>query len=281
VKGTLRKLARAVLPRGVRNALRAPRKTARRALHEAMHRAGRNPVLEVRPGWRMRCHPAAYPVIAQHQLRDPEQAAELDGFIAACTPGMVLFDIGAHYGAFTLAALHYGGPEARAVALDPSPAAVRVARAQARLNGAGERARVVRAAAGDGVGTLRLVAVGVLAEGFYVPAEAGGETVRVPQVTLDALAAETGLAPTHVKIDVEGGEAAVLRGARGLLSSLHPPVLFLELHNQMIREQGGDPGEAPALLAGFGYRVYAEDGGVLEGAALTGPAMLRVVARKP
>jgi len=277
----LRSIARALLPRGVRNALRAPGKSARRALHEALYRAGRHPVLEVRPGWRMRCHPAAYPVIAQHQLRDPEQAAELDRFIAGCAPGMVLFDVGAHYGVFTIAALHYGGPAARAVALDPSPAAVRVARAQARLNGGAQRVRVVQAAAGDGAGMVRLVAVGVQAEGFYVPADAAGGGLEVPQVTLDALAAETGLAPTHVKIDVEGGEAAVLRGARGLLSSPHPPVLFLELHNQMIREQGGDPAEAPALLAALGYRVEGEDGAVLEGAALATPAMLRVVARKP
>ena len=55
---------------------------------------------------------------------DDELIEELDSFIAHCRRGMVLFDVGAHFGVFSLAALHYGGPDAIAVAVDPSPAAV-------------------------------------------------------------------------------------------------------------------------------------------------------------
>jgi FkbM family methyltransferase len=283
VSGALRGIARALLPRGVRNALRAPGKTLRRGMHEVRHLAGADPVLELRPGWRVRCHPAAAPFIHQNQVRDAEQAAELDCFIAACAPGMVLFDVGAHYGVFSLAALHYGGAGAHAVALDPSPAAVRMMRAQARLNGADGRMRVVEAAAGDHDGTVRLVAVGILADGFYVrPGEAlRSQATDVRQVTLDALAADTGLHPTHVKVDVEGGEAAVLRGARALLTSPNAPVLFLELHNQMIREQGGDPAETPRLLRELGYEARSLHGARVDEHALTTPAIVRVVAERP
>lgn len=278
----LRRIVRAVLPRGLRNVLRAPGRTLRRGVHEALHRAGADPRLELRPGWTVRCHPAAAPFIHLNQVRDPEQAAELDRFIAACTPGMVLFDVGAHYGVFSLAALHYGGGDAKAVALDPSPAAVRMMRAQAKLNGADGRMRVLEAAAGETDGTARLVAVGILADGFYVRPDGATQTEadEVRQLSLDSLAAEAGLRPTHLKVDVEGGEAAVLRGARGLLTSAPSPLLFLELHNQMIREAGGDTAEVPRLLDELGYRAAALDGTPLSAEALAGPAILRVVAAR-
>ena len=60
--------------------------------------------------------------------------------------------------------------------------------------------------------------------------------------------------PRFVKIDVEGAELAVLRGAERLLRG-HRPILFLE--------HGGrdDTGEIHALLTCLGYAIYDVDGG--------------------
>lgn len=76
--------------------------------------------LEIRPGWVLRAHPLAVRCVYMSQIRDLEQRAELDAFLARCSPGMQLLDVGCHFGVFSLAALHYGGPTARAVAVDPS-----------------------------------------------------------------------------------------------------------------------------------------------------------------
>ena len=84
-----------------------------------------------------------------------------------CTPGMVLFDLGAHFGLFSLAALHYGGANAQAVAIDASPVAERLIRIQAALNGVAERVTVIRACVCEHSGVRDMVAVGVLADGYF------------------------------------------------------------------------------------------------------------------
>jgi predicted RNA methylase len=61
------------------------------------------------PGWNLRCHPSAYKVFLESQLRDAEQSAEFHNFVEHCSPSMLLFDIGASYGIFSLAAAHFGG----------------------------------------------------------------------------------------------------------------------------------------------------------------------------
>src|SRR4029077_9130628 len=63
-----------------------------------------------------------------------------------------------------------------------------------------------------------------------------------------------GFRPDLVKIDVEGYELAVLRGARGVLKESRP-LVFLEIHPARIAELGGSVGELSDLLAELGYRI--------------------------
>ena len=142
---------------------------------------------------------------------------------------MVLFDIGAHFGLFSLAALHYGGLTARAVAVDPSPVATSLLRVQAQLNGAAERLNVIQASVHDRPGSRNMVAVGVLASGYYISPPQGhpvSELSKTRAVTVDGLVEELGTIPTHIKIDVEGAEAAVLRGGRKTFSANPAPIVF-------------------------------------------------------
>jgi len=67
---------------------------------------------------------------------------------------------------------------------------------------------------------------------------------------------KTALTPTHVKIDVEGFEESVLRGGRRLLQSESAPLLFLELHNDMIRAGGRRPEAVLDLVDEFGYQTF-------------------------
>ena len=62
--------------------------------------------------------------------------------------------------------------------------------------------------------------------------------------------------PRFIKIDVEGAELRVLRGAREMLRR-HRPVLFME-HGARI---DGDTGEIHELLTGLGYAIHNADGG--------------------
>lgn len=278
-----KRIARACAPRSLRNWLRSPAKSATWVWNEARHAAGACEVFEMRPGWRVRSHPSAYRFAYFAQHHDPEQVAELDAFIGECRPSMTLFDLGAHFGLFSLAALHYGGRDARAVAVDPSPTAARMLRIQARLNGAADRLTVVEASAGEQPsGWREMVPTGVNGAGYYLAPQdhAGGELMRTRATTLDRLAEETSLAPTHVKIDVEGYEASVLRGGRRVLAGEGGPLLFIELHNEIVRAQGGEPRATLDLLDGYGYRLAVFDGSPVSGSFILGRPLIRVVARK-
>ncbi|MGB8509074.1 MAG: FkbM family methyltransferase [Pyrinomonadaceae bacterium] len=277
-----KRIARTYTPRALRNWLRSPARSVEWVWNEAQHLAGANRRIEMRPGWRLRSHPSAYRFAYFAQDDDPAQVAEFNAFIATCRPGMSLFDIGAHFGLFSLAALHYGGDDARAVAVDPSPTAARMLKIQSRLNRMSDRLTIVQAAVGESTGAQRMVATGVNGAGYLVaPGDhPASELTETRTTTLDQLVEDFNLTPTHLKIDVEGYEAAVLRGGRNTLTQANAPVLFLELHHRIISEQGGDPAETLDHLREFGYAVHSLNGATLSDELILAEPLIRIVAMK-
>jgi FkbM family methyltransferase len=170
---------------------------------------------------------------------------------------MLLFDVGANFGIFSLAAADVGG---RAIAIEPSPIGVKMISAQAKLNDFTESVRVVTAAAGEAEGSLRMLSSGVFSDGYLsvVDGHHERETTVVEVTTLDVLVAKFGV-PSHLKIDVEGYEEAVLRGGKRLLSE-SSPLIFLELHNEMVTASRGDPNFCLDELERLGYRIFTSNG---------------------
>jgi hypothetical protein len=76
----------------------------------------------------------------------------------------------------------------------------------------------------------------------------------VEETTLDDFVRQGGRPPTFIKVDVEGSEGSVLRGARAVLSE-HRPVLLIELHTP---EQDVMVG---ALLKDAGYTARRVENG--------------------
>jgi len=105
--------------------------------------------------------------------------------------------------------------------------------------------------------------------------------------TLDGVLARHpgSVTPTLIKVDVEGYDVRVLRGARGLLST-HAPVVMFEHHPRLIDAIGDDPAVVFADLAALGYGtllVYDNFGallGTLEPRDLEGIARLIETARR-
>jgi FkbM family methyltransferase len=281
--GIQKSLARLLLPRGVRNYLRSPTRTVHWAVGELKYQLGARTSCTIRPGFELKCHPLAFAQAYRAQVEDPEQVREFDSFLASCTPGMTLLDVGAHFGLFSLAALHYGGDTARAVAVDASPTAVRMMAIQSRLNQVSDRLTVLQACVCEHPGVQQMVSGGVLTAGYYVPPAAdhpSRDRTTVEATTIDQIVERLGAVPTHVKIDVEGFEGGVLRGARQTLTSTPAPLLFLELHNEVIRGQGGDPGAILGLLSEYGYDIQGTDGAALTREAVLAWPLIRVVGRR-
>ncbi len=208
--------------------------------------------MEVRPGWIVRFHPETGETFRVHHA-NPLFREELDEFIASCTPGMTLIDVGAHYGVFTLAALHYGGPDARVIAVDPSPAAQALLATNLDLNGVASRVTRLETALGASSASIRVLNAGGGRQHQMVRAPEGRtDATEVKTRTLDEVARESRRRITHLKIDVEGFEQQVLEGATHVLSE-HRPLLTLEVHPALLAHLGASGQAVIDLVQHFGY----------------------------
>lgn len=158
-------------------------------------------------------------------LRREERAGEpeLADLLSLVPPGSVAVDVGANAGMVTWLLSRRAG---RVVAVEPNPALA----AKLRRDFAGEAVEVAECALSDaaGEGTLLVPSAdGVELDGrASLEADANGgldvRPVEVPVRTLDGL----GLRDVgFVKIDVEGHEMSVLRGAERLLAEQAPSLL--------------------------------------------------------
>ena len=272
----LKSIVRTVVPRPVRNWLRAPQKSMEWLWDSGRFAMGFRNTLKLQPDWSLVCHPSAYKVAYEAQLKDPAQALEFQNFLSNCKPGMTLFDLGAHFGIFSLAAAHFEG---RSIAVDPSPEAIGMINIQAKLNSCAHRIRTIRAAASDSAEGIDMLAAGVLSDHYFVvsPGRSRGELTHLETITVDGMTQAFGM-PTHIKIDVEGHETAVLRGARTTLKG-SMSILFVEIHNEIVASGGGDPNAALNELAGMGYAIFGLDGEPASKEVIFRSAITRIVAK--
>ncbi|MGD0305326.1 MAG: FkbM family methyltransferase [Candidatus Acidiferrales bacterium] len=271
----LKNIVRSAVPRSVRNWLRSPSRSAEWLWDSAAFSLGQTKTLQLAPNVSLLCHPHFYKVVETAQIHDPDQAEEFRSFLSHCSARMFLFDIGAHFGVFSLALAQFGG---KAVAADPSPIATKMIETEVALNKCGDRVRVLQAAVSDVNGEMGLVSSGTFSEGYFKVEQGrlASDLTPTQALTVDQMSVRYG-APTHVKIDVEGHEAAVLRGAKETIAK-HSPLLFLELHSEMVRDGGGDPNETLNLVESAGYRTFDVAGQPIGRDGIFSKPIIRIVA---
>jgi FkbM family methyltransferase len=155
-------------------------------------------------------------------------------------------DVGAHIGLYTVSvAEHIPG---RVLALEPNPSAFARLCENVALNDCGNvTAERVAASSRLGYAALHLQDGGDSSWSTLVEDRLSGtEAVDVETTTLDYEVERHGLRPTVVKIDVEGAETVVLRGAPRVLA--RRPALLLEL----VAENAA---AVVSILAQLGYLV--------------------------
>jgi FkbM family methyltransferase len=181
--------------------------------------------------------------------------------------GATFWDIGAHFGYHSLAFAVLAGELGRVVAFEPNP--FNQDRFKLHLERNPELARridlqTVALSASDGETTFTFspeIDDGMSSCSFIndarppreAEAYAGFRQERVKTMTIDTFfAGRKGPAPTVIKIDVEGAEGLVLRGARKFFAD-HRPVILMEVHNIRLMH------EVQGFLSAFGYRTELID----------------------
>jgi len=202
--------------------------------------------------------------------------AEYEAFRAAVSPGAVALDVGANVGAYTLLLGGWVRPGGRVFAFEPAPEAFAGLTRHVELNGLGDGVTCVRAAAAAQTGTATL-AVDGLSGANRLDASAAGE--RVETVTLDDFCRRESVRPSFIKIDVEGAELDVLRGARETIRAAGDGLaLFVEMHPTIWAEMGIGAADVWAELEAQGLRAVPLRDGVDDPWALEGEC-LRLVRR--
>jgi FkbM family methyltransferase len=146
----------------------------------------------------------------------------------------VFYDVGANAGFFSLVGASLVGPGGKVVAFEPHPETARQLSEQVKINGA-HQIDVVVAAVSDRVGKAEFSddTSSVMAALTDVrPDRQGRFKIWVNLTTIDR-ELQSRPAPDVIKIDVEGAELDVLRGASRLLREKRP-MLLVELHSPEI-----------------------------------------------
>jgi FkbM family methyltransferase len=184
---------------------------------------------------------------------------EYAAFRAAVRPGATVLDVGSNVGAYTLMFATWAGPNGRVFAFEPDADARAGLVTHLALNQLSDRVEVIDAAMSADVGRAR----------FAVHRYGGGSSLAIDSLeaaaivtvateSIDHFCETRGLRPNLIKIDVEGAELDVLKGARRTLAQ--PGVeVFVEFHPAVWAASGIGRADIVRELDAQGFVVESLD----------------------
>jgi FkbM family methyltransferase len=180
------------------------------------------------------------------------ESESLNTVLNRLTPDSVFFDIGAHMGLYTL----HAAPRCKAVhCFEPVPGTNAVLSHNVQSNKL-FNVKVCNFALSDADGEVEMFEgsadnLGASSLAASVPA---ARVHRIKTRSLDSYVSETGAIPDVIKMDVEGAEILVLRGARKLLMEHHPAILC-EFGEAQQQQFGFSVQQLSRTLEDLGYQI--------------------------
>lgn len=171
-------------------------------------------------------------------------------------PGDVFVDVGANIGIYSVHASVAAGPDGKVISFEAHPLTAQVFRENVVLNAA-TNITLINAAVGAESGTLEMLYGRGDSGSTHVAVNADRSTVSVPVVTLDDNLAEMGISRVdYLKIDVEGFEPFVLRGARATIAANPGMTIQTEIDRRHLARYGLSPGDVFDLLREMGLTPH-------------------------
>lgn len=183
-------------------------------------------------------------------------------FAQALPPGGIAVDVGANVGWHSLLMARLVGPQGRVFAAEANPSIRKRLMDNLALNYF-DQVQVIPYAIGDSETTVAFHAPDATAlgsgSGHVVAGDASvpSDTIRVETRRLDSILAAADCQRLDlVKIDVEGHEWPVLRGAEASISRFRPHIVF-EYDANYVSRGGADPAAFAGFFRRHGYRLFA------------------------
>jgi len=199
-------------------------------------------------------------LLTRHMMfKGAYQMDVLSALRALVQPGDTVFDVGGHHGLMAVVAGQAARPTGLVVTFEPSPQAREYLEVHVTLNRA---ANVViePIVLSDREGELPFylqsgdVSWNSSIVREFVDPRGEIEPILVKSATVDGYVEGTGRIPTLIKIDTEGSEPAVLRGACKTIET-YLPYLILEFNPKSAEVKGTTIGEMVASLMAHSYKL--------------------------
>jgi FkbM family methyltransferase len=187
------------------------------------------------------------------------ESRDFEAFMHLVRAGGVIVDVGSNFGLYALSAAIYARPLGRVFAFEPAPGAFSMLERNITQNDLAGTVTAKQTAVGAAAGHAQFyierdVSFSSLHRTQRITEEASAVEVEI--VTLDAALADLGSIDL-LKIDVEGGEADVLSGARELLKRSPAAIVQFEFsHKNMDAARRSAIEDVLAALAQDGYRMH-------------------------
>jgi len=199
-------------------------------------------------------------------LRKKTYEADLVSLAAKhLNPGRDILDIGANVGLLTVFFAHAIHSPHRVLAVEPTPLAQQYLRRNIARNSVADKVVVYEGLVAEKPGSYELNVIPGKEEysslGNIVHTSISGEkfqAIKVNGETVDNLVTRFGLHPGFVKIDTEGAELFVLRGALQTLQR-ERPALLMEISDRLLASLGCSSQQVFDLLRENGYRMVNAD----------------------
>ncbi|MEM6601347.1 MAG: FkbM family methyltransferase [Verrucomicrobiota bacterium] len=171
-----------------------------------------------------------------------------------------VIDIGANVGFYSVKLSRVMG-KGRMFAIEPTVNASQRLRRNVELNDLSGKVEIIQKIISDKGGALKIntiegkeeySSIGMMTHPQTMGKELHVETVK--SVTLDTLVEERSINPGFIKIDVEGAEHLVFRGAENVLHK-HRPIILSELSDQLLNANGSSWIEVIRFIESFDYVV--------------------------
>ena len=173
-------------------------------------------------------------------------------------PGMVVLDIGANIGYFTLLAAPRVGPQGKVYAFEPDPRNYQFLLHNIKVNKCRTNVVPIPKAVAHQAGVLPFfLSGGDPSVSSLWRKKGAGSILEVECTTLDEI---LGNQPVHViKMDIEGGEVHALKGMEQTLFNTDEVIMFVECCPSYLSDVGSSVDILLGQLEGFGFRVQVID----------------------